>query len=123
MNTQNSTISDSRFLQQAIEPIQGQAVHLKDVEDASGSAPPEDDDVDSPLLPLASQGRDEDIVVSPPKEMDQGWAVAFKINVATTLVSAICFGSMAIEAISNDHFSGAGRRRLQLGEDSHDSGG
>lgn len=55
-----------------------------------------------------------------PAAMDKAWGTAFKINVAVTILSAVCFGGLAIEAVENDFMRvgcGGGAKR-RLGEDS-----
>lgn len=105
--------------------VEGQVVLGPDVESSNGSARPQGDDADSPLLPLATSSADtrHDTTALPAAAMDKGWAVAFKINVFVTLLSAAWFGTMAFEALASDALSGAGRRRLQLRQGSEDSSG
>ena len=106
--------------EQRVEFIQGEPVHDVDLENDSGAFLAQDDNLEAPLLPLAvdavsNRGHAASTKVA---AKDKGWATAFKLNVVVTLVAAVCFGKMALDAIANDSLSGAGRRRLQVRGDS-----
>lgn len=106
--------------EQRAEPVQGEPVHVVDLENDSGAFLPQDDSLETPLLPVAvgagnNRGHAASTKVA---AKDKGWAIAFKLNVVVTLVAAVCFGKMAVDAMVNDSLSGAGRRRLQVHGDS-----
>lgn len=106
--------------EQRVEFIQGEPVHDVDLENDSGAFLAQDDNLEAPLLPLAvdavsNRGHAASTKVA---AKDKGWATAFKLNVVVTLVAAVCFGKMALDAIASDSLSGAGRRRLQVRGDS-----
>eukprot|EP00904_Undaria_pinnatifida_P009366 jgi/Undpi1/555/HiC_scaffold_10.g04019.m1 len=108
--------------EQRVEFIQGEPVHDVDLENDSGAFLAQDDNLEAPLLPLAvdavsNRGHAASTKVA---AKDKGWATAFKLNVVVTLIAAVCFGKMALDAIASDSLSGAGRRRLQVRGDSED---
>lgn len=94
------------------EPKPGEAAHA---EQNQTSALQLDGEEDFLLAPLAIAVGEND--PSPPEEassslqMDKGWATAFKVNVAVTLVSAIYFGYTAVVLLSKDAASGSSFHR------------
>lgn len=116
--------SDFNYVNELSEPIHGEPVQGVDLENNSSAFQPQDDSLDAPLLPLAVDGINRGHVASTKvATKDKGWAIAFKINVVVTVIAAVCFGKLAIDAVANDSLSGAGRRRLQLHGDSDKSYG
>ena len=107
--------SDFNYVNELSEPIHGEPVQGVDLENNSSAFQPQDDSLDAPLLPLAVDGINRGHVASTKvATKDKGWAIAFKINVVVTVIAAVCFGKLAIDAVANDSLSRAGRRRLQL---------
>lgn len=105
--------------------VQGQTLPRMDVEYANiadENPSPNLANENSSLMPLAAKLELSDGKERRPPHNDRAWAIAFKINVLVTLISAAWFGSMAIEVLANGSMSGAGRRRLQDGKDFKDSG-
>ena len=97
------------------EPVHGEPVQGVDLENDSGAFLPQDDSLETPLLPVAVDGINRGHAASTKvAAKDKGWAIAFKMNVVVTVIAAVWFGKMAIDAVANDSLSGAGRRRLQL---------
>lgn len=66
----------------------------------------------------------EPSAASAPVHHHKAWANVFKANVVMTVVAAVWFGGMALEALANDSLTGEGRRRLMHenhGDHSHHS--
>ena len=89
-----------------------------DIERSSHAVPDFDEDIETSLLPIAvpSDGDSDELGHREPMYRDKSWAIAFKINVVLTVVSAVWFGTMGVEALMADSLTNAGRRRLHLGE-------
>lgn len=106
--------TDFSFVHERTEPVHGEPVQGVDLENDSGSFLPQDDSLETPLLPVAVDGSNRGHAASTKvAAKDKGWAIAFKINVVMTVLAAVWFGKMAVDAVANDSLSGAGRRRLQ----------
>lgn len=102
------------FVHERTEPVHGEPVQGVDLENDTGSFLPQDDSLETPLLPVAVDGSNRGHAASTKvAAKDKGWAIAFKINVVMTVLAAVWFGKMAVDAVANDSLSGAGRRRLQ----------
>ncbi|CAM9675641.1 unnamed protein product [Sphacelaria rigidula] len=52
-----------------------------------------------------------------PSAMDGVWAIAFKINLAVTIVSAVCFGRSGLELLSNPDPFGRNLSLIEAEED------
>lgn len=112
------------FVHERTEPVHGEPVQGVDLENDTGSFLPQDDSLETPLLPVAVDGSNRGHAASTKvAAKDKGWAIAFKINVVMTVLAAVWFGKMAVDAVANDSLSGAGRRRLQAHGGSEDEDG
>lgn len=106
--------TDFNFAHERTEPVHGEPIQGMDLESDSGPFVPQDDSLVTPLLPVAIDRSNRGHASTKVAANDKGWAIAFKMNVVVTVIAAVWFGKMAIDAVVNDSLSGAGRRRLQL---------
>lgn len=121
---QDSEMQHRQLKTQEAELVQG-PVALSSIGDAEASAAVDGRGVllaststkgdEAPLLPLSTQRQDCDgDFDAPTANLDRGWAYAFKINVVVTVISAVWFGTLGIQALK-DTTAGVGRRRLHSG--------